>query len=276
MVDSDDGDGPATDDTDDGEIADDYEHTPVSVEGERAVVIGGTSGIGGAIARGFAAEGADVIATSRTASKVESTAADLRARGARTATPTCDVTDPEDVAALVATAVDEFGGVDVVVHSQGAIARERVDEASEAEWRRVLDVALDGVYRSTKAFAREMDAGAIVNVSSLTARIGFPETAAYTAAKGGVDALTRAAAAELGPAIRVNAVAPGFVLTPQNREVYAEGTDKRETIDARAAMGRVATREEMVGAVVYLASDAASYTTGEVLTVDGGFTTGTF
>jgi len=255
---------------------DDYEHTPVSLAGKRAVVIGGTSGIGGAIARGFAAEGADVIATSRTRSAVEETAADLRARGARTATPTCDVTDPDDVASLASTAVDELGGVDVVVHSQGAIARDRVDEVSESEWERVLDVALDGVYRSTQAFARVMESGAIVNISSLTARLAFPETAAYTAAKGGVEALTRVSAKELGPEIRVNAIAPGFVLTPQNREVYAEGTEKHARIEERAPMGRVGTRAEMVGAVVYLASDAASYTTGEVLTVDGGFTPGVF
>jgi len=249
----------------------DYEHTPVTVDGQRAVVIGGTSGIGEAIALGFASEGADVIATSRTPETVASTADALRERGAETAEVTCDVTDPDSVEHLQETAEETLGGVDAVVASQGAIARSRMTEVGEEEWDRVLDVALGGVRRVIGTFAPAMAGGSVTAISSLAARLGFTEAAAYTAAKGGVDALVRAAATELAPSIRVNAVAPGFVLTPQNRETYAEGTEKRRRIDERTPMGRVANREEIVGAAVYLASDAASYTTGEVLTVDGGF-----
>jgi NAD(P)-dependent dehydrogenase (short-subunit alcohol dehydrogenase family) len=146
-----------------------------------------------------------------------------------------------------------------------------VIDVTEEEWDRVLDVALDGVRRVIAAFAPAMETGSVTTISSLTGRMAFAEAAAYTAAKGGVDALTRAAATELAPSIRVNAIAPGFVITPQNRETYAEGTEKRRRIDERTPMGRVADRGEIVGAAVYLASDAAAYTTGEVVTVDGGF-----
>lgn len=248
-----------------------YEHEPVTVEGKRAVVIGGTSGIGEAIALGFAAEGADVIATSRSREKVASTTEAIRDRGGETTEVTCDVTDRESIEALGERATSALGGVDAVVNSQGAIARRRVDEVTEDEWRRVLDVALDGTYRSMQVFGRRMAAGSVVNISSLTARLALTDAAAYSAAKGGVNALTRAAAKEFAPDIRVNAIAPGFVITPQNESTYAEGTEKRERIDRRTPMGRVAERAEIVGAAIYLASDAASYTTGEIVTVDGGF-----
>jgi len=229
-----------------------------------------------AIALGFAADGADVIASSRSDERVAATAGKLRERGATTAEITCDVTERASLERLCEAALDALGSVDVLVTSASAIARERVDEIDEREWDRVLDVQLDGVYRATQVFARAMDAGSVVHVSSLAARLALAEAPAYTAAKGGVEALTRAAAKELAPEIRVNAVAPGFVITPQNAETYAPGTEKRRRIDERTPMGRVADREELVGAAVYLASDAASYTTGTVLTVDGGFADSVF
>jgi NAD(P)-dependent dehydrogenase (short-subunit alcohol dehydrogenase family) len=135
-----------------------------------------------------------------------------------------------------------------------------------------MDVALDGVRKVTQAMVPGMDdGGSIVNISSLAARLAMANLPAYSAAKGGVEAFTRASAKELAPAVRANAIAPGFVITPQNAETYAKGTDKRAEIDERTPLGRVADREEIVGAAIYLASDAASYVTGEVLTVDGGF-----
>lgn len=250
----------------------DYSHTPVTVADKRALVVGGTSGIGRAIALGFAAEGADVVATSRDGERVAETAEALESLGAETVRVTSDVTDPETLDELRDTVVDAFGGLDVVVASQGAIARERVASVDDATWDRVTDVALDGVRRVTQATVPAMDDdGSVVNVSSLSARLAMANLAAYSAAKGGVEALTRASAKELSPGVRVNAVAPGFVITPQNAETYAEGTEKRSRIDERTPMGRVADREEVVGAAVYLASDAASFVTGEVLTVDGGF-----
>ncbi|ELZ15447.1 short-chain dehydrogenase/reductase SDR [Haloterrigena salina JCM 13891] len=255
----------------------DYQHSPVTVSGKRAVVIGGTSGIGQAIALGFAEEGADVIATSRSEEKVNETAAEIEDRGVETARVTCDVTDAGSLEAVRETAVDELGGVDVVVASQGAISRESVQDISDEDWDFVTDVALDGVRRVTQAFAPAMDeGGSIINISSLTARLSMANLPAYTAAKGGVEAFTRASAKELSPDIRVNAIAPGFVITPQNAETYAEGTEKRERIDERTPLGRVAEREEIVGAAIYLGSDASSFVTGEIVTIDGGFADSAF
>lgn len=254
-----------------------YEHTPITVEGKRTVVVGGTSGIGQAIALGFASEGADVVATSRREEKVEETAAMIEDRGADTARVTCDVTDADSLDRVRETTEAEFGGIDVVVASQGAISRESVEDISDEDWDFVTDVALDGVRRVTQAFAPAMDdGGSVINISSLAASLAMANLPAYSAAKGGVEAFTRASAKELSPAVRVNAIAPGFVITPQNADTYAEGTEKRERIDDRTPMGRVAEREEIVGATVYLASDAASYVTGEVITVNGGFADSAF
>lgn len=254
----------------------DYEHTPVSVEGKSAVVIGGTSGIGEAIALGFAADGADVIATSRTPEKVASTTAAIEEMGRETAEVVCDVTDRDSLEDLRDRAEATFGTVDVLVNSPGNISRRRILDLTEDDWNDVVDVVLDGVYRACQLFGRTMEDGSIVNISSLAARLSLANAPAYSAAKGGVDAFTRAAAKEFAPDIRVNAIAPGFIITPLNEDVYAEGTLKRERIDCRTPMGRVGNREEMVGAAIYLASDAASYTTGEVLTVDGGFANSAF
>ena len=248
-----------------------YEHEPVTVADKRAVVVGGTSGIGQAIALGFAEEGADVVATSRGESAVDETAAALAERGATTTRVTCDVTDGDSLAEVREAAVETMGGIDVVVASQGAISRKTVREIGDEDWDQVTDVALDGVRRVTQRMLPAMDEGSIVNISSLAARLAMANVPAYAAAKGGVEAFTRASAKELAPDVRVNAIAPGFVITPQNADTYAEGTEKRERIDARTPMARVADREEIVGAAVYLASDAASYVTGDVLTVDGGF-----
>jgi NAD(P)-dependent dehydrogenase (short-subunit alcohol dehydrogenase family) len=248
-----------------------YEHTPVTVDGKRAVVVGGTSGIGQAIALGFAEDGADVIATSRGEEKVNATADEIEARGTETARVTCDVTDRDSLAEVREAAVETFDGIDIVVASQGAIARASVAGITDDEWDFVTDVALDGVRQVTQAMLPAIEGGSIINISSLAARLAMADLPAYSAAKGGVEGFTRASAKELAPDVRVNAIAPGFVITPQNEETYAEGTEKRQRIDERAPLGRVADREEMVGAAVFLGSDASSYVTGETLTVDGGF-----
>jgi len=253
-----------------------YDHTPVTVDGKRAVVVGATSGIGRAIALGFAEEGATVVATSRSADRVERTAAELRDRGSETVEVTCDATDREQLVELRETVVDAFGGVDVLVYVPSHIARKGVLDVTDEEWEAVFDVQLTGAYRATQIFAREMDAGAILHVASASAETAIPDLAAYSAAKGGLDAFVRVAAAELGPEIRVNALRPGFVRSEQTEGTYTEGTPRFETIRRRTTGGRLARPEEMVGAAVYLASDAASYTTGEIVTVDDGFVAATF
>jgi NAD(P)-dependent dehydrogenase (short-subunit alcohol dehydrogenase family) len=253
-----------------------YTHTPVTVAGKTAVVVGATSGIGRAIALGFAADGADVVATSRSADRVRRTAEEIRDRGAETLELTCDVTERGDLRALRDAVVEEFGGVDVLVYSASHIAREPVLEVTDEQWDDVFDVQLKGAYRATQLFARAMDEGAVVHVASASAETAIPNLAAYSAAKGGIDAFTRVAAEELGPEIRVNAVRPGFVVTEQTRGTYTEGDPRYETISERTTQSRLARPEEMVGAAIYLASDAASYTTGEILRADDGFTAATF
>ncbi len=255
----------------------DYKHTSVSVEGKRAVVIGGTSGIGRAIALGFAADGAGAVAaTSRTPERVEATAEAVRERGADALELTCDVSDPDSLTALADGMVESFGGIDVLVNSPSAIARKSVQDVTEEEWQKVLDVQLDGVYRAIRTFAERMGGGSIVNIASLASVLALPELSAYSAAKGGVDSLTRAAAKDLAPDIRVNAIRPGFFITEQTKDAYAEGTERHREVTGRSMIPRFGDPAELAGAAIYLASDAASYTTGEVLTVDGGFSSSTF
>lgn len=253
-----------------------YTHKPVTVAGQTAVVIGGTSGIGRAIALGFAEDGANVIAASRTRERVERTADELRERGAETIAATCDVTDRESLRELRAAAIDAFGDVDVLVNSPSYIARASVMDATADEWEQVFDVQLHGTVRATQVFAEEMGEGAIINIASASALSAIPNLAAYTAAKGGVDAFTRVAAEELGPEIRVNAIRPGFVITGQTEGTYTDGEPRYETIKRRTTNERLGEPEEMVGAAIYLASEAASYTTGEIITVDDGFLNATF
>jgi NAD(P)-dependent dehydrogenase (short-subunit alcohol dehydrogenase family) len=254
----------------------DFNHIPVTVENKVAVVVGGTSGIGEAIALSFAESGADVVASSRSEERVGDTADSLRERGAETLETACDVSDRESIRDLRDQTLAKFGRIDVVVSSASAVSRTDFISLSEEEWSHVLDVQLTGVYRVIQEFARKMDSGSVIAISSVAARLAAPNLSAYSVAKGGTNSLVRVAAKELAPDIRVNAIAPGFVITNQNKTEYAEGTEKRAEIDERTMLNRVADREEIVGAAIYLGSDAASYTTGQVLTVDGGFAESAF
>lgn len=243
----------------------------VSVDGKSAVVIGGTRGIGRAIAKAFAADGADVVATSRDEDAVETAANELRDLGAMTTEVTCDISDRTSVENLYTAAEDTLGDVDVLVNSAGAVAQNSLEEMSEDEWSHDIEVDLTGVFRTCQVFGRMMNDGSIVNISSMSADQAREERPSYCAAKSGVNGLTRAAAADLGPDVRVNAIAPGFVKTEMAGAKLEDGSDFRAHIDARTPMERVATPDEIAGAAVYLASDAASFTTGEVITVDGGY-----
>ena len=241
------------------------------LQGRNAVVVGGTTGIGRAIALAFAEAGADVVATSRSEDSVADVTEELRERGATTTEATCDVRDRESLERLREAAETAMGSVDVLVNSAGSVAKASVTEMSEEEWNRDIDVCLTGVFRACQVFGRAMDEGSIVNISSMSADQAREERPAYCAAKSGLNGLTRAAAADLAPAVRVNAVAPGCVKTPLAGEKMEEGSAFRETVDARTPMERVADPDEIAGSVVYLASDDASFTTGQVLTVDGGY-----
>jgi NAD(P)-dependent dehydrogenase (short-subunit alcohol dehydrogenase family) len=243
----------------------------VDVAGKRAVIVGGTTGIGRGIARAFAADGADVIATSRSEESVAEITDELRLADVRTTEVTCDVTDRASIERLRDVAVDTLGGVDVLVNSAGATDHASLLDMTDVQWAFSIDVLLSGVFRACQVFGRAMESGSIVNVSSMSAGQIREHRPAYCAAKSGVNGLTRAAAVDLAPEIRVNAIAPGFVRTELSGERLDESSPVRESIDQRTPLGHIAGTEEIAGAAVYLASDAASFTTGEVVTVDGGY-----
>lgn len=247
-----------------------YNHHPVTVKGKSAVVVGGTSGLGKAIALGFAADGADVLASSRDVEKVEQTAAEIRDHGVRTGEITCDVTETESLRVLRDAAVDRFGSVDILVNSAGIFHSDPVLEMDTDDWETTMDVMLDGVFRTCKLFGKSMDEGSIINISSINAQLSREHLSAYCAAKGGVESFTRVLAKELGPSVRVNAIAPGVFLTPLTADAYAQGTERRTEVAEATLLDRIGGPEEIAGAAIYLGSDAASYTTGEIITVDAG------
>lgn len=240
---------------------------------KKAVVIGGTSGIGQAIALGLARAGASVVASSRSEAGVEATAAQLEEMGGRTLRRTCDVTKRESVEELCRAVLEAFGGVDVLVNSAGVTKRVPTLECREADWDWIMQVNLKGTLYGCQTFGREMlarGAGAIVNVASLSTYVAFHEVAAYGASKAAVAALTRSLAVEwAGSGVRVNGIAPGIVPTELNRKLL--DSPRGHELLMRTPMGRFGRAEEVAGAAVFLASDASGFLTGQVIPVDGGF-----
>jgi len=248
----------------------------VTVDGKVAVIIGGTSGIGEAIAKGYAEDGASVVATSRSPERVAQMADHLTERGSPTLEITSDVTKPQTLRDLREQVTAEFGDLDILVNAQSSIARTDLLSSGEEDWQNVFDVQFFGTVRAMKEFAPVLDGGAIINFSSASTSTAIPSLAAYSTAKGAIDVLTKVGARELGPSIRVNAIKPGFVISEQTKGTYTQGQPRFEIIRQRTRHSRLAQPEEMVGAAIYLASDSAAYTTGEILTVDDGFISYTF
>ena len=244
------------------------------LNGKVAVVVGGTSGIGKAIAVGLAKAGATVVASSRSMEKVEDTAQELEAIGSKTLRITSDVQDRQSLVHLRDEVIRAFGKVDVLVVTAGALKKVPSEELSEEDWQRLIEINLTGTFRADQVFGQHMierRSGSIINTGSLTSFVSFYQVAGYSAGKGGVKMLTQSLACEWAPYnVRVNAIIPGVIRTPLNEKVL-EIPERRAAILARTPMGRIGKPEDLVGAAIYLASEASSFVTGACLVVDGGF-----
>lgn len=242
--------------------------------GKTAVVIGGTSGIGRAIAHGMADAGADVIPTSRRREQVEETAREIEERGRRTLRVTSDVGDRAALQALLASCLDAFGKVDILVNCAGRTKRGPTLDYAEEDWDAIIETNLSGTLRACQIFGRHMlerEYGRIINIASLSSFVALFEVAAYAASKAAVASLTKSLAVEWAPrGVCVNAIAPGVFRTALNQKLLDETERGREFL-LRTPMQRFGRVEELAGAAVFLASDAASFVTGEILVVDGGF-----
>jgi NAD(P)-dependent dehydrogenase (short-subunit alcohol dehydrogenase family) len=245
-----------------------------SLEGKVAIVTGGTSGIGRALSLGVADAGADVIATARRQQQVDDTAKEIEARGRRALRIASDVGDRASLEKVLADALEAFGKVDILVNCAGMIKRAPTLDLAEADWNNILNVNLTGTLRACQVFGRSMlerGYGRIINIASLNSFVALSEVAAYAASKAGVASLTRSLAVEWSKkGVTVNAVAPGVFRTDLNAQLL-DSTPRGQELLMRTPMGRFGKTEELIGAVVYLASDSASFVTGQVLVVDGGF-----
>ena len=246
----------------------------MSLEGKTAVVVGGTSGIGRALALGFADAGADVVASSRRQEQVDAAAAEIEARGRRSLRIASDVADRDSLEALADATVKEFGKVDILVNCAGKTKRAPTLDFPEDVWRDIMETNVTGTLRGCQIFGRHMlerGYGRIINICSVTTFVALHEVAAYGASKAAVGALTKSLATEWSrKGVNVNAIAPGFFVTPLNQGLLL-GTDRGKELLMRSPMGRFGKTEELVGAAVFLASDAASFMAGEIIAVDGGF-----
>jgi NAD(P)-dependent dehydrogenase (short-subunit alcohol dehydrogenase family) len=249
-------------------------YSKLDLSGRVAVVIGGTSGIGRAIAHGLAEAGSDVVCSSRREEQVHAAAAEIEGFGRRTIRCTSDVADRYSLQTLLDESVAALGKVDILVNCAGITKRTPTLDLSDDEWDSIIETNLTGTLRGCQVFGRHMIAngyGRIINIASLSTFVALYEVAAYAASKAAVASLTKSLAVEWAKkGVNVNAIAPGVFRTALNTKLLDE-TPRGQEFLTRTPMGRFGNVEELAGAAVFLASDAASFVTGEVMVVDGGF-----
>ncbi len=248
-----------------------------SLEGKVALVTGGGRGLGRAMALALAAAGADVAVAARTREQLEDAAAAIERLGRAALPVVVDVRDPGSISAMVEAVLEGLGGLDVLVNAAGVNRRIPSLEVTPEVWDELVDTNLKGTFFASQAAARAMarrGGGKIINIASLTSQIGLPQRVPYTAAKAGVLGLTRALAVEWAPYnIQVNAIGPGYFRTEMTEPLFRD----REWVKgllARIPSARAGVPEDLAGAVVFLASKASDYVTGQIIYVDGGFLAG--
>ena len=246
----------------------------LELSGRVAVVVGGTSGIGRAIALGFAEAGADVVVSGRREELIDTVAREIEAKGRRSVRQAADVADRASLEKLRDRVIGELGKVDILVNSAGTTKRRPTLDVGEDEWNTIMETNLTGTLRACQVFGRHMierGYGRIINIASLSSFVALYEVAAYAASKAAVASLTKSLAIEWSSkGVNVNAIAPGVFRTDLNTALL-DGTDRGREFLLRTPMKRFGKVEELAGAAVFLASDAASFVNGEILAVDGGF-----
>jgi NAD(P)-dependent dehydrogenase (short-subunit alcohol dehydrogenase family) len=246
----------------------------LDLDGRIAVVIGGTSGIGKTLSLGLADAGAHVVASSRRQPEVDTAASEIEAKGRKTLRTTSDVLLRGSIERLCEETIRAFGRVDILINCAGRTQKKPATDVTDSEFQTVMETNLTGTFRSCQIFGKvmlEQGKGRIVNIASLSSFAALYQTAAYSASKAAVVSLTQTLAVEWGPrGVNVNAIAPGVFRTSLNQELL-DGTDRGREFLTRTPMHRFGQLEELVGAAVFLSSDAASFVNGEVLVVDGGF-----